>query len=194
MARVDPHLTFGCEVALDVDLALLGELEQVQHLFLRRLLSLHRRSILVVFFSETGLIPIRYRRIGLALGFLSYLLGLPMTHLAKAALENAFSLASHGHSSWINNLIIILARLPVTVVCTLNDLRDPKRIERLTDQVMQSCEASIQISLETQNGTVLLFHVNGGYVGSVKRVSKMNAMPYSHAKGTALCYIFAIAS
>ncbi|KAE9404175.1 hypothetical protein BT96DRAFT_935930 [Gymnopus androsaceus JB14] len=49
-------------------------------------------AIGVILFSETGLLPIgRYRRIGPALGFLTYLLDLPPTHFAKAALENMFS-------------------------------------------------------------------------------------------------------
>ncbi|KAE9403489.1 hypothetical protein BT96DRAFT_814910, partial [Gymnopus androsaceus JB14] len=111
MARVDPHLTFGCEVVLDIDLSLLGELELVQHLFLRRLLGLHRRCMLVFLFSETGLIPIRYHRITLALGFLVYLLGLPWAHLANTALKNAFSLSNRGHANWINDLVTVLYSL-----------------------------------------------------------------------------------
>ncbi|KAJ7336283.1 hypothetical protein DFH08DRAFT_939319 [Mycena albidolilacea] len=78
-----PHLTFGCEVSLDITLTLREKLEDVQHEFLHRLLGLHRCSMLAVLFSETGVIPVHYRRASLAVGYLHYLLSLPSTHLAK---------------------------------------------------------------------------------------------------------------
>jgi hypothetical protein len=62
MARIDPHLTFGCEVALDVTDTHVSKLEDVQNEFLRRLLGLNRRSVLAVLFSETGVTPLRYRQ------------------------------------------------------------------------------------------------------------------------------------
>ncbi|KAF5375862.1 hypothetical protein D9615_008181 [Tricholomella constricta] len=40
MARVDPHLTHGCEVALDIDRAALNGLENVQRTYIRRMLHL----------------------------------------------------------------------------------------------------------------------------------------------------------
>ena len=46
MARVDPILTFGCEVVLDMEDALVQKLTDVQHLFIRRLLGLGPRSLL----------------------------------------------------------------------------------------------------------------------------------------------------
>ncbi|KAF8178998.1 hypothetical protein K438DRAFT_1977489 [Mycena galopus ATCC 62051] len=53
-ARVDPHLTSGCEVVLNVDRSLASTLETPQIYFLRRLLGLNRRSMLAVLFTETG--------------------------------------------------------------------------------------------------------------------------------------------
>ncbi|KAJ7748694.1 hypothetical protein B0H16DRAFT_1725506 [Mycena metata] len=84
-ARMDPHLTFGCEVSLDVVTKHLEQLTGVQHQFLRRLLGLHSRSILAVLFSETGVVPLAYRRPIIALGYLVYLITLPATHYATAA-------------------------------------------------------------------------------------------------------------
>ncbi|KAJ6482319.1 hypothetical protein C8R47DRAFT_920944, partial [Mycena vitilis] len=55
--RLDPHLTFGCEICLDVDPVNLRELTDVQHEYIRRLLGVHSRSILAVLFTETGIIP-----------------------------------------------------------------------------------------------------------------------------------------
>ncbi|OCH92313.1 hypothetical protein OBBRIDRAFT_727045, partial [Obba rivulosa] len=61
MALVDPHLTYGCDIALDVDPTLLAQLEVVQHYHLRRVLGLSARSVTFVLFIETGLQPLRYR-------------------------------------------------------------------------------------------------------------------------------------
>ncbi|KAK6974806.1 hypothetical protein R3P38DRAFT_583593 [Favolaschia claudopus] len=55
-ARVDPHLTSGCEIVLHTDLSLVGELETPQKPFLRRLLDLSPRCMLSVF-METGILP-----------------------------------------------------------------------------------------------------------------------------------------
>ena len=60
-ARVDPHLTSACEVALDVNLPLLALLQKVQHTFLCRLLGLNPRSMRAMLFSETGVAPLAYR-------------------------------------------------------------------------------------------------------------------------------------
>jgi hypothetical protein len=76
MARVDTHLTSGCDVCLDVDLKSLKLLEKVQCRFLRRLLGVGSRCLRVVLFSETGIWPIKYRRVYLALNYLCYLLQL----------------------------------------------------------------------------------------------------------------------
>ncbi len=74
MARVDPHLIFGAEVILDVDGPVLEAMCSVQHAYIRRMLGLNKRSATAVLFTETGLWPIRYRRILLALQYLAYIL------------------------------------------------------------------------------------------------------------------------
>ena len=43
-AHVDPHLTAGCEVALATRPGAIDELEDVQRTFLRRALSISKRS------------------------------------------------------------------------------------------------------------------------------------------------------
>ncbi|KAJ7839102.1 hypothetical protein B0H13DRAFT_1513857, partial [Mycena leptocephala] len=115
MARIDPHLTFGCEVCLDVVSRHLEELTDVQHEFIRRLLGLHRRSILAVLFTETGIIPLAYRRPIIALGYLSYLISLHPNHLASAAYLDSLLLAQAGHPSWISDLRFVMRSLPVPV-------------------------------------------------------------------------------
>ncbi|KAJ7830870.1 hypothetical protein B0H14DRAFT_3464430 [Mycena olivaceomarginata] len=93
MAQIDPHLTFGCEVALDVTDTHVSKLEDVQNEFLRRLLGLNRRSVLAVLFSETGVIPLRYRRLSLAIGYLAHLVTLPPNHLAGVAYRDSVRVA-----------------------------------------------------------------------------------------------------
>ena len=72
MARVDCYLISAAEICIDVDAHLLDECLNTQHWFLCRLLGINSRSILVVLFTETGLIPIHIRYLLLALSRLRY--------------------------------------------------------------------------------------------------------------------------
>ncbi|KAJ7023006.1 hypothetical protein C8F04DRAFT_970604 [Mycena alexandri] len=74
MARVDPYLIAGGEICLDVHAKSLKLLEDVQCMFLRRMLGVRTRSMCAVLFSDTGIWPIKYRRVYLALKYLCYLL------------------------------------------------------------------------------------------------------------------------
>jgi hypothetical protein len=113
MARVDPRdLITGYEVVLDAMLAPLQPLEQVQLTFIRRLLGLPTRSTRHILFTETGLLPLRYRRLMLALRYMSYLVKLPPQHYANAAFWDSVDLACHGRNSWFAELHRICAALP----------------------------------------------------------------------------------
>jgi hypothetical protein len=96
MARVDPHLIFGCEVALDVNTANTTKLEGIQTRFLRRLLGVHPRSPLAPLFAETGAAPIRYRRALLALRALHFTISTNSDRYAKPAILDSISLALEG--------------------------------------------------------------------------------------------------
>ncbi|KAJ7207268.1 hypothetical protein GGX14DRAFT_366489 [Mycena pura] len=130
MARVDPHLTFGCEVTLDVVAAHLKELTDVQHEFIRRLLGVHSHSILSVLFTETGIIPLCYRRPILALGYLGYLLTLPSSHFANTAYLDSCLLAAAGYPSWISDLRWVVASLPVPVELRADLLIDTVSVQK----------------------------------------------------------------
>jgi hypothetical protein len=110
MAQVDPHLVSGCEVALDSDLVALKELCDVQHKFLHRLLGVNASSPLAPLFTELGILPLRFRRVILALRFLKYLMSLPDTHLAHVALSDSMA---NRDGSWIlhGSCITFLHRL-----------------------------------------------------------------------------------
>ncbi|KAL1751170.1 hypothetical protein FB107DRAFT_175986, partial [Schizophyllum commune] len=66
-SRIDPILCFGCEIGTAISPATLHALEQVQLNFLRRILGLSKKSTCILPFTETGILPIRYRRLILAL-------------------------------------------------------------------------------------------------------------------------------
>ncbi|EJD47871.1 hypothetical protein AURDEDRAFT_61566 [Auricularia subglabra TFB-10046 SS5] len=86
-AQIDPHLTWGCGITGCGTLKQLDGIEDVQHYFLRRLLGVQKRSQLLILFTETGLWPLRWRRLDLQLRYLEYLLQLPDGHIAKAAVQ-----------------------------------------------------------------------------------------------------------
>ncbi|KAJ3858921.1 hypothetical protein EV359DRAFT_13776, partial [Lentinula novae-zelandiae] len=111
MARVDPHLIFGCEIVLDIDLSLLGDLEQAQCQYLRRLLGISKRSMRAILFTELGIEPIRYRRLGLALGYLQSLLIQPDHRVVRDAFTHSLHLARSGHATWVNDLRSTLSKL-----------------------------------------------------------------------------------
>ncbi|KAF8211814.1 hypothetical protein K438DRAFT_1569073, partial [Mycena galopus ATCC 62051] len=112
-ALVDPHLTHGCEISLDVDLSLLSLLESVQVSFLRRVLGLNKRSVIAPLYTETGLMPLRFRRVILALNHLRYLTTLKNTgRYVRLAEEDSVNLSDEGKASWVMDLQYVIHNLP----------------------------------------------------------------------------------
>jgi hypothetical protein len=147
MARVDPHLTSGCDVCLDVNFKSLKLLEKVQCRFLRRMLGVGSRCLRVVLFSETGIWPIRYRRVYLALKYLCYLLELDDRRSASHALQDSLTLARAQKISWINDLRIVLARLHVPVRLNISPDLNVDGVEQAMKDVKKSMEAWIDDSI-----------------------------------------------
>ena len=112
MARVDPILTFASEIVLDVDDASVAKLTDVQHLYIRRLLQVGQRSVVAALFTETGLMPLRFRRVILAIAYLVYLMRLPVDHYAYGALQESKSLLRNGFPCWIADLNWVISHLP----------------------------------------------------------------------------------
>jgi hypothetical protein len=140
MARVDPYLTFGCEVCLDIEEKSLKLLEKVQLKFLRRMLGMGSRSMKAVSFSETGIWPIKYRRVYLALKNLCYWIGLDHNRPAWNGLQESLSLAHAKKISWVNDLRIILSRLFVPVEL---DISGPLQIS-LIGETMKLVKLSME--------------------------------------------------
>jgi hypothetical protein len=143
MARVDPYLTSGCDVCLDIDAKSLKLLERVQLKFLRRMLGVGSRSLRAVLFSETGIWPIKYRRVYLALKNLSYLLELDHERPAWNALQASLTLARASQISWINDLRIVLSRLHVPVELDISGDMDIQTVQATMKAVKNSMEAWI---------------------------------------------------
>ncbi|KAJ7308601.1 hypothetical protein DFH08DRAFT_823887 [Mycena albidolilacea] len=135
MARIDPHLTFGCEVALDVTNTHVSKLEDVQNEFLRRLLGLHRHSVLAVLFSEAGVIPLRYRQLSLAI---ETLYGSPRK-------------ASRAGS----DLCFALIYLPVPILLSMDTLI-PDGITDLKRRLTRSCSTWIGEQIISMSGRLPL--------------------------------------
>ncbi|PPQ81254.1 hypothetical protein CVT26_015075 [Gymnopilus dilepis] len=111
-ALMDPHLVHGAEICLDIDPPLLELLENIQHRFLQKLLSVGEKCPTPLLFTETAIIPLRYRRINYALNYLKYLLQLPDDALAKRALKESIKLALEGKQCWAMDLRYALSELP----------------------------------------------------------------------------------
>ncbi len=96
MATVDPHLMSGCDVAIAIDPGSSIELERVQITFIRCLLGIAKRSAVVMLFSETGMSPIKFRRLTLTLRYWQYTLSLPNNHFVLYAMKDAVMIAVNG--------------------------------------------------------------------------------------------------
>lgn len=105
-----------------------------------------------VLFSETGIMPIRYRRVILALGYLKYLLALPPERLAWNALMESYALARGGHISWVNDLKLVLQNLPIPVGWDITaEPQDGFMVDKLIKLVEKSMNVSIQTELENSS-------------------------------------------
>ncbi|KAJ7150247.1 hypothetical protein C8R46DRAFT_816975, partial [Mycena filopes] len=156
MARVDPHLISGCEVALDVTSRLVTKLEKPQLRFLRRLLGLNPRSMRAVLFTETGLLPIRYRRAIIVLQHAKYWAQLPDDHYAHAAYMESLRLSAQGHVSWAADLRSVLGAFPIPVACPESALESGESIDAVISAVESSCDQTMQGELDRSARTYLL--------------------------------------
>ncbi|KAI5897156.1 uncharacterized protein SCHCODRAFT_01124747 [Schizophyllum commune H4-8] len=156
LARVDPHLTAGCEVVLDMDPDALKLLVNSQTSFIRRLFGVGSQSILAPLHTETGILPIAFRRLLLALGYLRYLLSLPPTHLAGAAMRDSMALASASRPGWFNDLRIIVGRLCPALTHVWERLRYLDGVATLINGVESTAGDRLRQDLRTDHRLVLL--------------------------------------
>ncbi|KAJ7157725.1 hypothetical protein C8R46DRAFT_1195605 [Mycena filopes] len=156
MARVDCYLISGCELALDVDGGLIKDHIDVQHLFLRRLLGLNPRSMLAVLFTETGQMPIRIRRLLLALGRLKYMVGVGPNRVVYDALMDSIALLREGKSGWASDLVIMLQQLPNPIDVGADDLLSIDSINDIIKRITSGVDADLQRDIDSMVKTHML--------------------------------------
>ena len=71
-------------------------------------LGLGHSSMLASLFTETGPIPLKFRRLSSALQYLMYLLALPPQQLAHKALLDSIALDNAGQASWVMDLRYVI--------------------------------------------------------------------------------------
>ncbi|KZV91024.1 hypothetical protein EXIGLDRAFT_616178 [Exidia glandulosa HHB12029] len=95
----------------DTDDPLLDHLSEVQISFIRSLLGVHKRSVLAPLYTETGLAPLKYRRIDIALRYLQYAVECaPDTYVADA-IADSIALAASNAQSWFMDLQLVILKL-----------------------------------------------------------------------------------
>ncbi|KAJ7489526.1 hypothetical protein FB451DRAFT_984211, partial [Mycena latifolia] len=95
---------------LDSDDSFIRELVDVRHTFLRRLLGLNPHSMLAVRFTETEQMPLRIRRILIALKRLIYARRQAGTAVQDALLDS-ITMLRENKPGWASDLVIMLRRL-----------------------------------------------------------------------------------
>ncbi|KAF7338065.1 Reverse transcriptase domain-containing protein [Mycena venus] len=156
MARVDCYLISGGELALDTDAVLLDELQDVQHMYLRRLLGLNSHSMLAVLFTETGQMPVRIRRLLLALGRLKYMLAVNPRRVVHSALLDSIALCRDGKAGWASDLLIMLRRLPTAIILGPDDLLCSKTIDTVSKEIITIVDKDLQRDIDRLVKTHLL--------------------------------------
>ena len=156
MALMDPHLTHGAEISLDINPLLLEKLEDIQHLFLCRLLNVGEKCMNALLFTETAITPIKYRRIITALNYLKYLLQLPPDLYAAHAMQDSISLALAGKPGWIMDILYVLKNLPFEVH-TLNLTHlNPDNVDNIITSILHGLAKHLQQVIDNSPKSYLL--------------------------------------
>ncbi|KAJ6482322.1 hypothetical protein C8R47DRAFT_1283329 [Mycena vitilis] len=133
------------DVCLDVDNGLVAELVDAQHLYLRRLLGINSRSILAVLFTETGVMPLRVRRLLHYLGRLRYMadLGADSGRVVHSALLDTVDLFATRRAGWAGDVAIMLSRLPTPIRIAPTDFVSVDAIDAIIAKVAEVVDTDI---------------------------------------------------
>ncbi|KAK0439658.1 hypothetical protein EV421DRAFT_847077 [Armillaria borealis] len=105
-------------------------------------------------FSETGMWPVKYRRLVLALRYWQYALSLPNDHFLSCAMADAVN----GNSSWMSDLVHALRRLPHPISLDVSRDWRPVDIDNLIETVERSCLKDIDDFMASSPKALLLHH------------------------------------
>ncbi|KAK0454733.1 hypothetical protein EV421DRAFT_1942969 [Armillaria borealis] len=157
MARVDCHLIHGCEVMPDATKSLLEPLVDVQVKFIRKMLHVGSRSMLVPLHTETGITPLQTRRFILVLKFLKYTLGLQDKHLVRAAIMNSIVLHISGRKSWFTDVLQAARNLTYTLAYELDPWSlTPDYVDEYSKMVFKCMERWLQQQVDGSDKLYLL--------------------------------------
>ncbi|KAF7360730.1 Reverse transcriptase domain-containing protein [Mycena venus] len=156
MARVDCYLISAAEISIDVDAHLLDNYLDAQHLFLRRLLGINSRSMLAVLFTETGLMPIRIRRLLLAFSRLRYMVALGDDRRVRWGLLDSVDLFAAGRASWAGDIAILLRALPTPIRIAPQDFLSITAIDAIAKKIAEAVDADLQFDINFLQKTHLL--------------------------------------
>ncbi|KAJ7213545.1 hypothetical protein GGX14DRAFT_360820 [Mycena pura] len=128
MARVDCHLIHGCEIPPDSEDMHVKHLCKVQINFLRQMLNIHRHSMIVPLFTETGIKPLQVCRLLLVLSHLMHWLGRSNDMYARAALNSSIELAANSKKSLPQELPFQCPILVLMMFTTIGDIEDYSKL------------------------------------------------------------------
>lgn len=156
-AVVDRHLMMGADVATDTVNNGLKELEDIEHMFIHRLLFLYRHAPVQFLFSEMGLLPLRFRRVLAVLAFIRALFPLPPSHYAVRAWNESRRLHEDGHPPYMGDVLHALNAIHVEA--TVHDLTDHESIAELLRRVRKAGKSHISaLYVERTDRCVLPHH------------------------------------
>ncbi|PBK94116.1 hypothetical protein ARMGADRAFT_1101013, partial [Armillaria gallica] len=136
---IDPLLSFGVEVTVDVSASHSQILENVQVTYLRHLLSIQKRSIRAIMFTETGILPLPYRHILFVLCYLAHVLCLQEHRILTWCLESNVDLWVQGKACWLGDIAIL----------SLESLLNPEDVNKLIKAVPQRCSDWAQNQIQS---------------------------------------------
>ncbi|KAJ3857533.1 hypothetical protein EV368DRAFT_77598 [Lentinula lateritia] len=108
-------------------------------------------------FTETGVMPIHFRRVILALRYLIYPLNLPLNHYASLALQANHVLRSSGNSCWLSDLEWAIQHPPnCTLALPPTSQLSEQAVLSLIKSVSQQCNQFLQSEVDNSNRLALL--------------------------------------
>ncbi|KZV84831.1 hypothetical protein EXIGLDRAFT_623753, partial [Exidia glandulosa HHB12029] len=142
-------------------------------------LGLQKRSQLCILFSETGLWPLKFRRLALQLRYLCYTLTLPDTHLASRAVKESIQSARNAQSGWFSDL----RRAAGTIGLEVSAEPTPENIAALEPSLKTALYRHIQDSVNTSPKLELL-HSRPAYIGQQRKLAPpLEFRAYLRVKG-----------
>ncbi|KAJ6455520.1 hypothetical protein C8R47DRAFT_1166133 [Mycena vitilis] len=112
--------------------------------------------MLAVLFTETGQMPIRVRRLLLALKRLQYMAGLTAERVVFDCLLDSLALWREGKPGWASDLAILLTRLPEPIVATPDDFLNIDTVQGIAERVVKIVDADLQSDIDRLVKTHLL--------------------------------------